>query len=145
MFISFCCNFCSVYGEPIPVKELADRVASYVHLCTLYWWLRFDKIPKFFIHCELFFIIFLKGLSNVSLQTFWMWSYSWWVWQRWATTLHGWTLRHFICELIVLVKPENKCRRSIIFAFCIIIIHKSIVILMLYCIPLVHYDFWNLV
>ncbi|KAG6481105.1 hypothetical protein ZIOFF_057697 [Zingiber officinale] len=29
-----------VYGEPIPVKELADRVASYVHLCTLYWWLR---------------------------------------------------------------------------------------------------------
>ncbi|CAN1346512.1 Proteasome subunit alpha type-3 [Linum perenne] len=31
---------CSVYGEPIPVKELADRVASYVHLCTLYWWLR---------------------------------------------------------------------------------------------------------
>nr|KJB55440.1 hypothetical protein B456_009G076300 [Gossypium raimondii] len=30
----------SVYGEPIPVKELAERVASYVHLCTLYWWLR---------------------------------------------------------------------------------------------------------
>lgn len=29
-----------VYGEPIPIKELADRVASYVHLCTLYWWLR---------------------------------------------------------------------------------------------------------
>ncbi|KAK6127163.1 hypothetical protein DH2020_039092 [Rehmannia glutinosa] len=29
-----------VYGEPIPVKELAERVASYVHLCTLYWWLR---------------------------------------------------------------------------------------------------------
>uniref|UniRef100_A0A0E0FUR5 Proteasome subunit alpha type n=1 Tax=Oryza nivara TaxID=4536 RepID=A0A0E0FUR5_ORYNI len=29
-----------VYGEPISVKELADRVASYVHLCTLYWWLR---------------------------------------------------------------------------------------------------------
>ncbi|KAJ6848643.1 proteasome subunit alpha type-3 [Iris pallida] len=28
------------YGEPMPVKELADRVASYVHLCTLYWWLR---------------------------------------------------------------------------------------------------------
>ncbi|QHO17628.1 Proteasome subunit alpha [Arachis hypogaea] len=25
----------SVYGEPIPVKELAERVASYVHLCTL--------------------------------------------------------------------------------------------------------------
>ncbi|RZR90523.1 hypothetical protein BHM03_00018421 [Ensete ventricosum] len=32
---------CRVYGEPIPVKELADRVASYVHLCTLYWWLRY--------------------------------------------------------------------------------------------------------
>jgi 20S proteasome subunit alpha 7 len=32
--------FARVYGEPIPVKELADRVASYVHLCTLYWWLR---------------------------------------------------------------------------------------------------------
>ncbi|RVW15789.1 Proteasome subunit alpha type-3 [Vitis vinifera] len=31
---------CSVYGEAIPVKELAERVASYVHLCTLYWWLR---------------------------------------------------------------------------------------------------------
>ncbi|XP_073100613.1 proteasome subunit alpha type-3 isoform X2 [Elaeis guineensis] len=29
-----------VYGEPIPVKELAERVAGYVHLCTLYWWLR---------------------------------------------------------------------------------------------------------
>lgn len=36
--------FCSVYGEPIPVKELAARVASYVHLCTLYWWLRFWNI-----------------------------------------------------------------------------------------------------
>lgn len=34
------CSFYRVYGEPIPVKELADRVASYVHLCTLYWWLR---------------------------------------------------------------------------------------------------------
>ncbi|KAL6530615.1 Phosphoprotein associated with glycosphingolipid-enriched microdomains 1 [Orobanche minor] len=33
-------NFESVYGEPIPVQELAQRVASYVHLCTLYWWLR---------------------------------------------------------------------------------------------------------
>lgn len=36
---------CSVYGEPIPVKELAERVASYVHLCTLYWWLRFITAP----------------------------------------------------------------------------------------------------
>ncbi|KAJ7976507.1 Proteasome subunit alpha type [Quillaja saponaria] len=33
-------NYENVYGEPIPVKELAERVASYVHLCTLYWWLR---------------------------------------------------------------------------------------------------------
>lgn len=43
-------RLCSVYGEPIPVKELAERVASYVHLCTLYWWLRFitasDQILK---------------------------------------------------------------------------------------------------
>lgn len=36
----FICALCSTYGEPIPVKELAERVASYVHLCTLYWWLR---------------------------------------------------------------------------------------------------------
>ncbi|XP_026460121.1 proteasome subunit alpha type-3-like [Papaver somniferum] len=28
------------YGEAIPVKELAERVSSYVHLCTLYWWMR---------------------------------------------------------------------------------------------------------
>ncbi|KAL8146615.1 hypothetical protein AgCh_004370 [Apium graveolens] len=27
----------SIYGDQISVKEL---VASYVHLCTLYWWLR---------------------------------------------------------------------------------------------------------
>ncbi|CAK9172937.1 unnamed protein product [Ilex paraguariensis] len=33
-------NYESTYGEPIPVKELTERVASYVHLCTLYWWLR---------------------------------------------------------------------------------------------------------
>ncbi|XP_042060543.1 proteasome subunit alpha type-3-like isoform X2 [Salvia splendens] len=33
-------NYERVYGEAIPVKELAERVASYVHLCTLYWWLR---------------------------------------------------------------------------------------------------------
>ncbi|XP_022756110.1 proteasome subunit alpha type-3-like isoform X2 [Durio zibethinus] len=33
-------NYESVYGEAIPIKELAQRVASYVHLCTLYWWLR---------------------------------------------------------------------------------------------------------
>ncbi|KAH7679234.1 Proteasome endopeptidase complex protein [Dioscorea alata] len=31
-------NYEKVYGEPIPVKELAECVASYVHLCTLYWW-----------------------------------------------------------------------------------------------------------
>ena len=30
----------SVYGDAVPVKELSERVASYVHLCTLYWWLR---------------------------------------------------------------------------------------------------------
>lgn len=26
------------------MKELAERVASYVHLCTLYWWLRYRKL-----------------------------------------------------------------------------------------------------
>lgn len=41
---SFSFFFSSVYGEAIPVKELADRVASYVHLCTLYWWLRLNEI-----------------------------------------------------------------------------------------------------
>lgn len=40
MINGWCGNGCSVYGEQIPVKELAERVASYVHLCTLYWWLR---------------------------------------------------------------------------------------------------------
>ncbi|KAF3577896.1 hypothetical protein DY000_02034476 [Brassica cretica] len=30
----------SVYGDAVPLKELSERVASYVHLCTLYWWLR---------------------------------------------------------------------------------------------------------
>ncbi|KAL1163862.1 hypothetical protein V6Z11_A06G032000 [Gossypium hirsutum] len=33
-------SYQSVYGEPIPVKELAERVARNVHVCTLYWWLR---------------------------------------------------------------------------------------------------------
>ncbi|CAI0541908.1 unnamed protein product [Linum tenue] len=27
-----------VYREPIPVKELAERVAGYVHFTTLHWW-----------------------------------------------------------------------------------------------------------
>lgn len=46
----------STYGDPIPVKELADRVASYVHLCTLYWWLRFNEIPLCF--ADLFYFAF---------------------------------------------------------------------------------------
>ncbi|PTQ27374.1 hypothetical protein MARPO_0202s0007, partial [Marchantia polymorpha] len=33
-------NYLGFYGEEIPTKELCDRVAYYVHLCTLYWWLR---------------------------------------------------------------------------------------------------------
>jgi hypothetical protein len=33
-------QYLSFYGEDIPIKELCDRVAHYVHLCTLYWWLR---------------------------------------------------------------------------------------------------------
>ncbi|XP_074366784.1 uncharacterized protein LOC141707490 isoform X1 [Apium graveolens] len=32
-----CLQKTSIYGDQISVKEL---VASYVHLCTLYWWLR---------------------------------------------------------------------------------------------------------
>lgn len=39
-FLLMVVQWCSVYGEAIPVKELSERVASYVHLCTLYWWLR---------------------------------------------------------------------------------------------------------
>lgn len=35
------CSLSSFYGEMVPIKELCDRVAHYVHLCTLYWWLRF--------------------------------------------------------------------------------------------------------
>ncbi|KAJ7541643.1 hypothetical protein O6H91_10G068300 [Diphasiastrum complanatum] len=33
-------NYENFYGDEIPIKELCDRVASYVHLSTLYWWLR---------------------------------------------------------------------------------------------------------
>ena len=33
-----CC--CSFYGEQIPGHVLADRIASYVHLFNLYWYLR---------------------------------------------------------------------------------------------------------
>lgn len=34
------------------MKELAQRVASYVHLCTLYWWLRF-------ITCQLTLLVLI--------------------------------------------------------------------------------------
>ncbi|XP_074368537.1 uncharacterized protein LOC141708689 isoform X1 [Apium graveolens] len=40
LFIISCWFIGCLYGDQIPVKELAERVASYVHLCTLYWWLR---------------------------------------------------------------------------------------------------------
>eukprot|EP00897_Mesotaenium_endlicherianum_P007834 jgi/Mesen1/7079/ME000369S06405 len=30
----------SVYGEPISVKVMCDRIASYAHVFTLYWWTR---------------------------------------------------------------------------------------------------------
>eukprot|EP00249_Psilotum_nudum_P005537 c18979_g1_i1 orf=343-924(+) len=33
-------SYQNFYGEGIPIKDLCERVASYVHLCTLYWWLR---------------------------------------------------------------------------------------------------------
>ena len=45
----------SVYGDAVPVKELSERVASYVHLCTLYWWLRF-VVP---IHLYLLLVFLL--------------------------------------------------------------------------------------
>lgn len=48
----------SVYGDLIPVKELADRVASYVHLCTLYWWLRFSATDCLAVILKLYFLIF---------------------------------------------------------------------------------------
>lgn len=54
---------CSVYGEPIPVKELAERVASYVHLCTLYWWLRFVCTAV----CILTIILFVKIIKEISV------------------------------------------------------------------------------
>lgn len=50
-------SICSVYGEPIPVSELAQRVASYVHLCTLYWWLRFVST-----YCSIGLLIFVLDL-----------------------------------------------------------------------------------
>lgn len=50
-----------VYGEAIPVKELAERVASYVHLCTLYWWLRL------ILHLFYFNFIFLARFSILNL------------------------------------------------------------------------------
>eukprot|EP00850_Spirogloea_muscicola_P017234 SM000146S00954 [mRNA] locus=s146:121896:124517:+ [translate_table: standard] len=33
-------NYKSFYGDPIPLKVLCERVAGYVHLSTLYWWMR---------------------------------------------------------------------------------------------------------
>ncbi|XLR35626.1 hypothetical protein HN51_044993 [Arachis hypogaea] len=55
-------NYDSVYGEPIPVKELAERVASYVHLCTLYWWLRFSEIDSHY-HFKLYFFVFFTSIT----------------------------------------------------------------------------------
>ena len=31
---------CSLYGDAIPGRVLADRLASYVHLFNLYWYTR---------------------------------------------------------------------------------------------------------
>jgi hypothetical protein len=58
--------YCSFYGEDIPIKELCDRVARYVHLCTLYWWLRFASFssPQFVrLLMELYFLF-----PNISFQ-----------------------------------------------------------------------------
>ncbi len=37
-----CCAVlcCSFYGDPIPGHILAERVASYVHVFNLYWYVR---------------------------------------------------------------------------------------------------------
>lgn len=97
---------CRVYGEAIPVKELADRVASYVHLCTLYWWLRFSKYLMILLVIILIIFPLLNGVCSIlwwyllMMQTFWIWSNSWRLWQRWATIIHGWTFGCFLCELI---------------------------------------------
>lgn len=37
---SECTQFKSFYGDAIPTQVLADRLASYLHLFTLYWYLR---------------------------------------------------------------------------------------------------------
>ncbi len=33
-------GLCSLYGDAIPGRVLADRLASYVHLFNLYWYTR---------------------------------------------------------------------------------------------------------
>lgn len=101
-----CCGFsCSVYGEAIPVKELAERVASYVHLCTLYWWLRlaYKLIARgiLLVSWSFFFPLFIHvGDLLTLMQTVWMWSNPWRLWQRWTAVVHGRTIWRFLCELL---------------------------------------------
>ncbi len=63
----YCCSF---YGEDIPIKELCDRVAHYVHLCTLYWWLRFDfllfSLVRGKVHGTAFASLCTNGLSETA-------------------------------------------------------------------------------
>lgn len=39
-----------MYGDPIPVKELADHVASYVHLCILKPMMVFFRNASFILY-----------------------------------------------------------------------------------------------
>jgi len=104
----------SVYGEPIPVKELADRVASYVHLCTLYWWLRYNDTSSLVVNSDLYFVVFhINKRYIMVLQTFWMWCHTRRLWQGWATVVHGWTFRCFLCKLLLFALGCS------IFPFCI--------------------------
>lgn len=98
----------STYGDAILVKELAERVASYVHLCTLYWWLRLGRIlflvnvtTVIFHGYTLIIYTFSTAHPADVFQALGMWSDSWRLWQGWTSIIHGWTFWHLLCELIL--------------------------------------------
>lgn len=45
---------CSVYGDIIPGHVLADRIASYIHIFNLYWYVRYGAIYRhnILLHCS---------------------------------------------------------------------------------------------
>ena len=45
---------CSVYGDIIPGHVLADRIASYIHIFNLYWYVRYGSTHrhKILLHCN---------------------------------------------------------------------------------------------